>query len=289
MQKIIYFLSGQGAETIGLGKKLIEKFPESLKILKKTEEIWEEKLEEVIINESNDIFDIKYSQPILCWYNYSIGLALKNKFEIKLLVPFSLGAFPSIALSGILSYEDVVKVLKFNYDKVLELNIKGKLLYVSGYHIKEAKQNLKNIYFSSINHPLSYTIGGKEGDINKAYEFLKDKAFALKFLPSLWAIHTPLLKEISFLLGKNEEFWKNLKDGEIPIFSPLNLKIIKSEEEGKALLKFVISKTMFFNSICKRIKKDSEIFIEGSESHFFQKIFKLHSKKIRVLEGINEI
>lgn len=289
MQKIIYFLSGQGAETIGLGKKIIEKFPESLKILKKTEEIWGEKLEEVITNKREDIFDIKYSQPILCWYNYSIGLALKNKYEIKLLVPYSLGVFPAVALSEILPYEDVLKILKFNYDKVLELNLKGKLLYVSGYHIKEAKQNLKNIYFSSINHPLSYTIGGKEGDINKADEFLKDKAFSLKILPSLWAIHTPLLKEVSLLLKKNEKLWKNLKNGKIPIFNPLNLRIINKKEEGKSLLKFVISKTMFFNSICKRLKNENEIFIEGSESHFFQKIFKLHSKKIKVFEGINEI
>lgn len=289
MQKIIYFLSGQGAETIGLGKKLIEKFPESIKILRKTEEIWEEKLEEVIIAEREDIFDIKYSQPILCWYNYSIGLALKKKYEIKLQVPYSLGAFPSIALSEIIPYEDVLKILKFNYNKVLELNLKGKLLYVSGYHIKEAKQNLKNIYFSSINHPLSYTIGGKEEDIKEAYKFLKNKAFSLKILTSPWAIHTPLLKEVSISLKKNENLWKNLKDGKIPIFNPLNLKIINSKEEGKALLSFVISKTMFFNSVCKRLKNEKEIFIEGSESHFFQKIFKLHFKKIKVLEGINEI
>lgn len=289
MQKIIYFLSGQGAETIGLGKKLLEKFPESLNILKKTEEIWEEKLEEVITNENNEIFDIKYSQPILCWYNYSLGLALKKKYEIKLQVPYSLGAFPAIALSEILPYENILKILKFNYNKVLELNLKGKLLYVSGYHIKEAKKNLKNIYFSSINHTLSYTIGGKEDDINKAYEFLKDKAFSLKMLPSAWAIHTPLLKEISLLLGKNERLWRNLKDGIIPIFNPLNLRIIINKEDGKSLLKFVISKTMFFNSVCKRLKNKNEIFIEGSESHFFQKIFKLHSRKINVLEGINEI
>lgn len=289
MQEIIYFLPGQGSEVPGIGKKLLNKFKEAEKYLKITEEIWGENLKEVIIKEKEIITDIKYSQPILCWYSFSLGFALKNKYKIKILVPYSLGVFPAIALSEMLPYEDVLKILKFNFDKVNEFNIKGKLLYVSGYHIKEAKKNLNKIFFSSINHPLSYTIGGEEGDIINAYNFLKDKAFSLKILPSPWAIHTPLLKKISTLLEKNEGLWENLKDGNIKILSPIDLRIIEDKESGKFLLIHIISKTMLFNSVCKKLEKEDSIFIEGSESNFFQKIFKLHKREIKVLEGINEI
>lgn len=289
MQEIIYFLPGQGAETPGLGKKLLEKFPPSLEILKETEEIWGFSLKEVILEEREEIFEIKYSQPVLCWYSYSLGFALKEKYKIKLLVPYSLGVFPSIALSEILPYKDVIKILKFNYDLVEKLNLKGNLLYVSGYPIKEAKKNLKGIYFSSINHPLSYTLGGEPDKIKNAMEFLKDKAFSLKILPSPWAIHTPLLKEITEKLNKKEELWENLKDGSLPIFSPINLKIIQKKEEGKYLLSWVISKTMFFSHIIKKLEGEKEPFVEASESAFFQKIFKINNRNFKFLRGIDEI
>lgn len=289
MQEIIFFLPGQGAETPGLGKNLLKKFPPSLEILKETEEIWGLSLKEVIFEERKEIFEIKYAQPVLCWYSYSLGLALKEKYKIKLLVPYSLGVFPSIALSSILPYRDVIKILKFNYEKVLELNLEGNLLYVSGYPIEEAKKNLKDVYFSSINHKLSYTLGGNPDKIKVASEFLKDKAFSIKVLPSPWPIHTPLLSEVSKLLNKEEKLWVNLKDGLIPIFSPINLKIIKRKEEGKAILSGVISRTMFFNSIIKKIEKEDLLFLEASESGFFQKIFKIHNRNIKVLRAIDEI
>ncbi len=289
MLEINYLLPGQGSEIPGLGKKLLKKYKNSEKLLNLTEEIWGIPLKDIILNEREEIIEIKFSQPILCWYSYSLAFALREKFEIKLLIPYSIGVFPAIALSDILPYEDVLKILKFNFEKVRELNLNGKLLYVSGYPLKEAKKNLNNIYFSSINHINSYTIGGREEEIYKALEFLKDKAFSLKILSSPWAIHTPLLKEISSILEKEENLWKNLKDGSLGIFSPIDLRIIKKAEEGKFLLSNIISKTMFFNSICKRLEKDSGTFIEASEEGFFQKIFKLHNRSFKILKGINEI
>lgn len=289
MQEIIYFLPGQGAEIPSLGKKLLEKYPDSLNLLKTTEEIWGIPLKEIILNEKEDIFDIKFSQPILCWYSYSLGIALKNKYKIKLLVPYSLGVFPSIALSEILPFEDVIKILKFNYDKVQEYDLKGKLLYISGYHIKDAKANLENIYFSSINHPQSYTIGGTDENIKIAYDYLKDKAFSLKILPSPWPIHTPILKKITEELKENDFLWQNLKDGKTKILSPVDIRIINKKEEGKFLLSSVISKTMFFNSVCKKLIKEEIPFIDGSENGFFKKIFKLHTRNIKIVEGIYEI
>lgn len=289
MQEIIFFLPGQGAEEIGFGKKLLTRLPFSLDTLKTTEKIWGINLKEIILNDSEEIYDIKYSQPIICWYGYSLGLALMEKYKIKILVPYSLGVFPSIALAEILSFEDVIKILKFNYDMVNKLNLKGKLLYVSGYPIEEAKKNLKNIFFSSINHPMSYTIGGKEEDIEEVYNFLKDKAFSLKILPSPWPIHTPILMEVSKELEKNEDLWKNLRNPKIPILSPIDVSIVEDKEKGKSLLSSIISSSMLFNSICKYLEKEKLKFIEASESGFFQKIFKLHNRKIKLLKGIYEI
>lgn len=289
MQEIIYLLPGQGAETPGLGKKLLKIYPPSIKFLEETEEIWGLNLKDIILKEKEEIFEIRYCQPILCWYAYSLGIALEEKFKIKILIPYSLGVFPAIGLSEILPFRDVVKILKFNYDLVNSLNLKGNLLYVSGYPIKEAKKNLKNIYFSSINHPLSFTLGGNPENIRESFEYLKDKAFSLKILPSPWAIHTPLLEKISEQLNKNNGLWENLKDGKIPIFSPLNLQVIQKKEEGKVLLSSVISRTMFFNSVVKKIINEKIPFIEASESGFFQKIFKIHNRNIKILRGIDEI
>lgn len=289
MQEIIYFLPGQGAETPSLGKKLFEKFPLSFNLLNLTEKIWGFDLREIILNGSDNIYDIIYCQPILCWYGYSLGLALKEKYKIKILVPYSLGVFPSIALAEILPFEDIIKILKFNFDLVNKLDLSGKLLYVSGYPIEEAKKNLKGIYFSSINHPLSYTIGGKEEEIKEAYNFLKEKAFSLKILPSPWPIHTKILKEVSEELKKEEYLWKNLKDPTIPILSPIDISLVDNKDKGKFLLSSVISKPMFFNSICKKLKNEKIKFIEASESGFFQKIFKLHNRDIKIFEGIGEI
>lgn len=289
MQEIIYFLPGQGGESPGLGKKLLKRFPPSLEILSRTEEIWGLSLKDLILEEREEIYEIKYAQPVLCWYGYSLGIFLQERYKIKMLVPYSLGVFPSIALSEILPYEDVIRILKFNYKMVNELNLKGNLLYVSGYPIEEAKKNLQGVYFSSINHKLSYTLGGEPDRIKAAVGFLKERAFSLKILPSPWAIHTPLLSEISRTLRKEDELWKNLKEGTIPILSPINLKIIKKSEEGKILLSDIISRTMFFNSVVKKMEKERIPFIEASENGFFKKIFKLHSREIKILRGIDEI
>ena len=108
-----FLFPGQGAQTVGMIKDVCEVYPEAQKVVDEVSKItgkdvakllWDTPQEE--LNRSDN------SQLAITTASLAIMVALKTKgIEPSAAMGFSLGEFPALYAAGILSFEDVIKVV----------------------------------------------------------------------------------------------------------------------------------------------------------------------------------
>lgn len=112
-KKYAFLFPGQGAQTVGMIKDVCEVYPEAQKVVDEVSKItgkdvakllWDTPQEE--LNRSDN------SQLAITTASLAIMAALKTKgIEPSAAMGFSLGEFPALYAAGILSFEDVIKVV----------------------------------------------------------------------------------------------------------------------------------------------------------------------------------
>lgn len=112
-KKYAFLFPGQGAQTVGMIKDVCEAYPEAQKVVDEVSKItgkdvakllWDTPQEE--LNRSDN------SQLAITTASLAIMAALKTKgIEPSAAMGFSLGEFPALYAAGILSFEDVIKVV----------------------------------------------------------------------------------------------------------------------------------------------------------------------------------
>ncbi len=113
-KKIAFLFPGQGAQTPGMMKDVCESFSEARACIDKISEItgkditkllWE--TEQSVLSRSDN------SQLAITAGSLAVAAALKTKnIEPSAVMGFSLGEFPALCMAGVLSFEDVIKVVQ---------------------------------------------------------------------------------------------------------------------------------------------------------------------------------
>ena len=112
-KKYAFLFPGQGAQAQGMIKDICEAYPEAQKVVDEVSKIagkdvaklmWDTPQEE--LNRSDN------SQLAITTASLAIMAALKSKgIEPSVAMGFSLGEFPALYAAGILSFEDVIKIV----------------------------------------------------------------------------------------------------------------------------------------------------------------------------------
>src|SRR5574344_2746755 len=113
-KKYAFLFPGQGAQAQGMMKDVCEAFPEARKVIDDisaitgkdmTKLLWE--TEQPVLNRSDN------SQLAITAGSLAIMAALKEKgITPSAAMGFSLGEFPALYAAGVLSFEDVIKVVR---------------------------------------------------------------------------------------------------------------------------------------------------------------------------------
>ena len=117
MNKIAFVFPGQGSQKIGMGKDLIENYPEAKNLINRANEaLKEEKVdigkicfegpEEELKNTVNAQPAILTVSTILC------KLLRKNKIEPSIVAGHSLGEYSALVASSAIKFEDAVKLVR---------------------------------------------------------------------------------------------------------------------------------------------------------------------------------
>ena len=219
--KIAFMFPGQGAQTVGMGKDLYDKYEEIREVYKKASEISGKDIAELSFNSTmEELSKTENTQLAIATMSLGILKVLENKgIRPDITVGLSLGEYPALISGGYLSFEDGITLLKHrgylmgnkvepgNYSMAAIIGLDSKIIEEVCAEIAE-----EGMFISPANYNYSgqTVISGDEEAINLAIETLKEKGAkrALKLatggpfhttkLNEAKELYTEKLKEVKF-------------------------------------------------------------------------------------------
>lgn len=219
--KIAFMFPGQGAQTVGMGKDLYDKYEEIREVYKKASEISGKDIAELTFNSTmEELSKTENTQLAIATMSLGILKVLENNgINPEITVGLSLGEYPALIIGGYLSFEDGITLLKHrgylmgnkvepgNYSMAAIIGLDSKI-------IEEVCSEIaaKGIFISPANYNYSgqTVISGEEEAINLAIEALKEKGakrtlklatggpFHTTKLNEAKELYTEKLKEVKF-------------------------------------------------------------------------------------------
>lgn len=111
--KIAFMFPGQGAQTVGMGKDLYDKYEEIREVYKKASEISGKDIAELTFNSTMEELS-KTENTQLAIATMSLGILKvleRNGVKPEITVGLSLGEYPALISGGYLSFEDGITLL----------------------------------------------------------------------------------------------------------------------------------------------------------------------------------
>lgn len=272
--KVALLFPGQGAQYVGMGKELYNYYTDTKQIFDKAANQLDWNVKEVCFEDQNALINqTRYTQAALFTTNYGIYEALKAEgIRPDAVLGFSLGEYDAIVASGILDFEETLKLVDQRASFMEECGIKypGGMSAVIGMNtdqIDEICQQVSESLGSSVtvandNCQGQVTIAGTKEALEAASIALKE-AGARRVLPLKvsGAFHSPLMEATSKRL---EETIQNLsfKVPQIPIVSNVTAQFMTKEEVKHNIPLQVIKGVRFRESVLYLIEQGFDTFIE---------------------------
>ena len=200
--KVAFVFSGQGAQQVGMGKDLFEKFPAAASIFNKADQVLGYPISEICFNGPADkLTETRYCQPAI----YVMSVACLEVF--KELYPeitpvtvagLSLGEFTALYAAGAYTFEEGLKIIEKRAAYMQEAceATKGTMASVikGDPAIIDDVCNECEVEVANINSPMQIVISGEETKIANAIALLKERGVRIvKPLPVAGAYHSRLM------------------------------------------------------------------------------------------------
>ena len=295
--KIGFLFPGQGAQNVGMGKDLYEKYPEYRKIYEEVNKITGQKIDELTFNSAEEeLNQTKNTQIAILTMSLAILEILKKEnITAEASMGLSLGEYTALIYSGALLFADGIKIVQKRGELMQNLCPAGDWSMAAILGLDEEKVNkiCANITTGFVS-PANYNctgqivISGEKSAVLEAIEMAKQegakKAIELK---TSGPFHTSKLTDAS------EALKKELEPIEIGSFKTKVIKNIdgkpyEPQDDVKQILaNHIINSVRFANGLQTMIDMGIDTFVEIGPGKTLSGFVKRTSKDVKIL-NIND-
>ena len=202
MSKTALLFAGQGAQVVGMGKDLAEKFPSAQAWFDRANTALGYDLARICFNGPEaDLTKTENAQPgifLVSWVCFQLLKEQAPNLKFDATAGLSLGEFTALTAAGALSFEDGLRVVRQRGKFMQEACdvTKGGMAAIIG--LDEAPTRgvcaEAGVVLANLNCPGQLVISGESGKIEKACELAKAKGARKAIpLPVAGAYHSPLM------------------------------------------------------------------------------------------------
>ena len=291
-KKVAFLFPGQGAQYINMGKSLYENINECKEIFDKGEEILEMPIKDIIFDGSEETLkSTKYNQPAILLTSLACQKALELEgIEADYVAGLSLGEYSGLVYSGIVSFEDGVKLVTTRatiMDEGIEEGV-GSMAAVMKLSKEKVDTLLKEaskfgvVEAANYNCPGQVVITGEVDAIRESVSIAKALGGLCIPLKVSGPFHSSLYEEASF------KYYESIKDVEINepkkvMYSNVLGKPYSKQDDIRDLLrKQIMSPVLFEDSINHMLDQGIDTFIELGPGKTLSGFVKKIDKKANV-------
>ena len=270
--KIGFLFPGQGAQSIGMGKDIYEKYEAAKRVYDKAKELTGIDIAKISFEgPEEELNQTKYTQLAILTMSLAILEILKeNGINPEMSAGLSLGEYSALINSGAIEFDEGVKLVKKRGEYMQNLVPDGEWLMaavmgMSEEQVEEVCKKVKNGFVVPANYNCvgQIAISGEKAGVEEAEIIAKEMgAKKVRVLKTAGPFHTEKLIESSNALRKelenvtvntfNSKVIKNI-DGEI---------YSESDDVKDVLAKHIVSPVRFAKTINTMLENGVDTFIE---------------------------
>lgn len=197
-----YIFPGQGAQFVGMGLDLYEKYPLAQKMFETANEILGFSITDLMFEgTAEDLKETKVTQPAIFLHSVIMSKVMGDSFKPDMVAGHSLGEFSALVANGALDFEDGLKLVfqrALAMQKACEIqpSTMAAVLGLDDAVVEKICAEIPGIVVpANYNCPGQLVISGEVEAINTACEKLKEAgARRALVLPVGGAFHSPLME-----------------------------------------------------------------------------------------------
>lgn len=285
MNKIGFVFPGQGAQYVGMGKKLYESSFRVKRIFDSAQAILGYDFKNLCFEgPERELNMTENTQPAVLTTSYAAArIIIDEGLQPDMIAGFSLGEYSALLAAGSLKFEDALRLVR-KRAQIIQDSVPfgvGGMAVIVGLSIEEVSECCKmasdvgKVELSNYNAPAQTTISGNITALNLACDYAKQKgAKQVVNLPVSAPFHSSLLAEAS---ERFKPLLQSISFGElqVPVISNVTaLPYNSSEDISQLLVQHISHPVLWEQSVRYMIGEGIDTFVEIGPGKVLSKLVK---------------